>query len=104
MAEQTPREIAINVLSCNHHCSPSMIAIGLHDDPLCPARNRPELEAAITAAVEHERERCAKLCNQRADLFNSNEDPNYRDGVYLAAKELAEAIKKGSTDLQWYRQ
>ena len=63
MAEQTPREIAINVLSCNHHCSPSMIAIGLHDDPLCPARNRPDLEAAITAAVEHERERCAKVAD-----------------------------------------
>ncbi len=61
-----------------------------------------ELEIYISAALkEMEREtieRCAKAADKRADLFNGNETPDFRDGSYLASREIACLLRTLKTE------
>ena len=50
---------------------------------------------ALAEVRAEERENAAKLCTKRADNFNSEETPDFRDGEYLTARELAAAIRRG---------
>ena len=65
-----------------------------------PTRNW--LKGSIAAALkEMEREsieRCAKAADKRADLFNGNETPDFRDGSYLASREIACLLRTLKTE------
>lgn len=44
------------------------------------------------------RESCAKIADKRADTFTADTHPEFRDGEYLTAREIASSIRaSGST-------
>ena len=57
-----------------------------------------EIAAALKEMERETIERCAKAADKRADLFNGNETPDFRDGSYLASREIACLLRTLKTE------